>query len=636
MKGTKFLAVSFVIVLLVTAVAAAVHNENAPSDLSLSFVDAKFQVVSDPSEIGTVFPSSFDQRDLGIVTSVKFQNPWGTCWAFAGTSAAETAILNHLRMDGRPYDASSIDLSEKHLAWFAGHPVEDADTESQSGEGLHYMDEESDRNIAYRTGGDEEKFTYLYSCGIGPVSESLFPYMGKNGLDNYHVYLDPAYHDQVVEQMQKDLARMGSSLEAVWETGIDQYTKEGLYDRMVANGVVFDPGVTAENFCFDDFVNGTIQTQAMAYQKANQYCPFDDWTISTVDEHGDTNRDLTIGWTLLDGKIIPELQVFDGDELIGFNAYNVALLKSELYKGNGVVGAYRHDTSVTNSETAAIYNDARGNANHQIQIVGWDDDYPKENFLKEAPGNGAWLFKNSWGSRTEGYLVNGETYYLDNGYKIDGKACGYYWISYYDKSLAEFESLYFTDGLSSEGGFSTYMHDYMPSNHSGGYVTSDRETSTANVFEIEAREKIKAVSYRTVGTSSDVSVKLYILDDDSQKPSDGEAIEVFEGRLDAGGYHTKTLDDPIDVEAGQYVWVVTTERNHVEKDQYIFMVNMGSGKEAAMELGDEYYFVAILNPGESYVGQNGRWYDWSEYAGDLFPKGSVFDNFSIKMYTVEA
>ena len=27
-------------------------------------------------------PSRYDLRDLGVVTPVKFQNPWGTCWGW--------------------------------------------------------------------------------------------------------------------------------------------------------------------------------------------------------------------------------------------------------------------------------------------------------------------------------------------------------------------------------------------------------------------------------------------------------------------------------------------------------------------------------------------------------------------------
>ena len=636
MKGIKIVAVLAVIALSATAIIVGVSNENSSDDLSLTFVDARFTVIADPTEIGTAFPSSFDQRDLGIVTSVKYQNPWGTCWAFAGTSAAETAILNYLRVNGQPYDASALDLSEKHLAWFAGHPVVDADSDSQSGEGLHYIGEEDNRNLVYDTGGSEEKFTYLYSCGIGPVYESMFPYMGKEGLDDLTVFTTAAYMDLAVEEMRKEVARSGMTLEGSYEAAVAKNTREGLYNSMKNNGVVFPAGVTAENFDFEDYVYGMVWMHAERYQQSNQYSPSDDWTISAVDENGDSNRDMTIGWTLLDGKIIPMLHVFDGDEFIGFNEYSFALLKSELYKGNGVVGSYNHSTAALNSETAAIYNDVRMHGNHQIQLVGWDDNYPKENFQKEAPGNGAWLFKNSWGSRTEGYKINGETYYTDNGYKVNGDACGYYWISYYDLSMSVFESMYFTDELSSDGGFSTYMYDYMPDGSEGGYITSDRETSTANVFRTEAKEKIKAVSYRTVGACSDVNVSIYILDDASQRPSDDKATVLLDRKLDAGGYHTLILDDPISVDAGKYVWIVTTERNSVDKDQYLFRVNLGEGEESARQDGDIRYSVAIINPGESYVGQNGRWYDWSEYSGGLFPEGSVADSFSIKMYTVEA
>ena len=74
----------------------------------------------------------------------------------------------------------------------------------------------------------------------------------------------------------------------------------------------------------------------------------------------------------------------------------------------------------------------------------------------------------------------------------------------------------------------------------------------------------------------------------------------------------------------------------MDKDQYLFRVNLGEGEESARQDGDVRYSVAIINPGESYVGQNGRWYDWSEYSVGLFPEGSVCDSFSIKMYTAEA
>ena len=61
-------------------------------------------------------------------------------------------------------------------------------------------------------------------------------------------------------------------------------------------------------------------------------------------------------------------------------------------------------------------------ANHAIEIVGWDDNYPKENFAKTPEGDGAWLIKNSWGEVCD-----------YNGVKSNG----FLWMSYYETSLQD-------------------------------------------------------------------------------------------------------------------------------------------------------------------------------------------------------
>ena len=40
-------------------------------------------------------------------------------------------------------------------------------------------------------------------------------------------------------------------------------------------------------------------------------------------------------------------------------------------------------------------------ADHAVTIIGWDDNYPKENFNNVPKGNGAWIVKNSWGESTD-------------------------------------------------------------------------------------------------------------------------------------------------------------------------------------------------------------------------------------------
>ena len=56
------------------------------------------------------FPSSYDARKEGLVTLVKNQNPFGTCWAFGMAAIMETSLLAQ--------NKGTYDLSEEHLSYF--------------------------------------------------------------------------------------------------------------------------------------------------------------------------------------------------------------------------------------------------------------------------------------------------------------------------------------------------------------------------------------------------------------------------------------------------------------------------------------------------------------------------------------
>ena len=128
-------------------------------------------------------PDKFDLRDRGVVTPVKWQNPWGSCWSFGGIAAAESSILSTMGMTCDQYRAATghdFDLSEKHLIWYSLHPVTESTNPTQIGEGL-YPNGVTGRNAAYSAGGESYLVAGLFAAGIGPVNEDAYPYRGKEG-----------------------------------------------------------------------------------------------------------------------------------------------------------------------------------------------------------------------------------------------------------------------------------------------------------------------------------------------------------------------------------------------------------------------------------------------------------------------
>lgn len=112
------------------------------------------------------------------------------------------------------------------------------------------------------------------------------------------------------------------------------------------------------------------------------------------------------------------------------NAYNVTgivyvdnditSVKTAVYEYGAVATSFNGGSGY-NSDLSAYYQSKSTNvfSGHAITIVGWDDNYSKENFsASDRPGSdGAWLVKNSWGNDVG-----------DNGYL---------WISYYDRYILD-------------------------------------------------------------------------------------------------------------------------------------------------------------------------------------------------------
>ena len=114
------------------------------------------------------YPSSFDLRDEGVISPVRVQHPFGSCWAFSLGVAVESSLISSGLASG------DIDYSEKHLLNYlfqTDHGFDEDDPHSQNGEGyFHNIDPDSSGRM--NLGGFSFYGTSLFSQGIGPVFES--------------------------------------------------------------------------------------------------------------------------------------------------------------------------------------------------------------------------------------------------------------------------------------------------------------------------------------------------------------------------------------------------------------------------------------------------------------------------------
>lgn len=84
--------------------------------------------------------------------------------------------------------------------------------------------------------------------------------------------------------------------------------------------------------------------------------------------------------------------------------------------------APREKSEYFNRENSSYCYEGEELPNHDVVIIGWDDEYPAENFNRKAPGNGAFVCQNSWGT------AFGEE--------------GIFYVSYYDTNIGKYNAAF--------------------------------------------------------------------------------------------------------------------------------------------------------------------------------------------------
>ena len=636
-----------------------------------------------------VLPASYDLRNDGLVTPVKQQAPWMTCCAFAGISAAESSMLSAY---GSTYDETGLDLSERHLAWFALHPVTEIDDPTQAGEGLYTVS--GDTNAAFNAGGMPMYITTLFSQGVGPHSENMFPYRGANAKWMYNLIM--SYDEFEQDPEQNAIATLAHLNNVSFE---EQKAK-------------LEASAQSGGKTYDAVIQEVIVEVREMYTKGN-YSASDDWSIPDTDEAGNSNRTLTPVLTMKDGNVLPDYWTSNPKGDGAPNQDSIDAMKQELLNGHAVSIAYKADaaqpgqsadTRYMNRDQWAQYSfDTNIPIDHAVTIVGWDDGYSRENFrhtvyqrktddsgkwiqnkdgsyvldtdtdgnpikdtaataLSVPDGDGAWIVKNSWGSETDrmiddlGYISGNGTYGIRDS---EGRATGYFYLSYYDKTIEHPETMEFsTDLLGESSDFDVLQHDYMAT--SGSFYTepaTSSVTSTANVFTAPEDITVQAVSTRTAEANQRVTFAIYQMNDGATDPTDGTLLCRTSKNFQLAGFHRMSLESPLTVRAGKKISVVSTASTVGQDGKRSYNISANKGNSAAITeyiatrgMNPTAYSQAVVNEGESYLYKDGQWVDWSTYIaglkkieqdddgtplpGDTFIDQFPIDNFSIKLYTV--
>lgn len=325
----------------------------------------------------------------------------------------------------------------------------------------------------------------------------------------------------------------------------------------------------------------------------------------------------------------------------------------------GVHGASLFSDAYNNTTGAMYCNSSETFApDHAITIIGWDDNYSKDNFNEtmRPNDNGAWIVKNSWGERisyeltevkTQMYEANKDYFnsigvnspaditneFIEEFYKpiygqekvtIDDENIvitvgndGYMYISYEDANI--YNSLSAVQKISATKDYDNiYQHDILGSGYSI-YFTGQEKMYIANKFNREDANKTESLDKISLFTLQEIECEVFI------NPNSDDLSEVQKVELKSGdsivlepGYHVIELENPINLTGDSFAVAASLEG---QGQVYIMIESPNFDENAEYNANESFY-----TDESSFLA--GNWYDWNTTLNE-----SLHGNVSLKAFT---
>lgn len=200
-------------------------------------------------------------------------------------------------------------------------------------------------------------------------------------------------------------------------------------------------------------------------------------------------------------------------------------IKNAIIKNGAVYTGYSESTLYSNDTKTSYFcppgsSEATG---HGVAVVGWDDNYSKDNFKKVngvLPENdGAWLIQNSWGN-----------------YNSLG---GYFWISYEDAYIfsSKYKPAYTIEEIISvNDNIKLFQNEKYGATYEFDYVDNN-EITYLNKFDFSSGyNNLKSVVFESTAVGSDYIIYYVPIDETAPTNEENLWIELAKGTVPYSGY----------------------------------------------------------------------------------------------------